>query len=70
MPSKEARREVMRQYGMSEEELEAMEMDEGPTPVETDLWEVLGVEKGTTSQQLKKVRRQQRLETCVRSIVD
>ena len=70
MPSKEARREVMRQYGMSEEELEAMEMDEGPTPVETDLWEVLGVEKGTTPQQLKKVRRQQRLETCVRSIVD
>ena len=46
----------MKQYGMSEEELAAME-DEGPAKVETDLWEVMGVEKGTKPAELKKVRR-------------
>ncbi len=46
----------MQQYGMSEEDLAAME-EEGPAKVETDLWEVMGVEKGTKPEQLKKVRR-------------
>ena len=50
------RSQVMKQYGMSEEELAAME-EEGPAKVETDLWEVMGVEKGTKPEELKKVRR-------------
>lgn len=37
MPTSEERRKVMQQYGMSEEDLAAME-EEGPAKVETDLW--------------------------------
>ena len=60
MPKKgaisEERRKVMKQYGMSDAELDAMD-EEGPTKVDVDLWEVLGVEKGTPPEQLKKVYR-------------
>jgi DnaJ-class molecular chaperone len=59
--SKEARRKVMAQYGMSEADLDLMEKEEGPKPSE-NLWKVLGVEPGTNAPELKKVYRKLALQ--------